>query len=105
MLQLWVLNLIEAVGVKYKYERMMVNCGRPARNSLHNLAGQSIGEEDEDCLTDSKASFNAADHMNSFLVLNKGLSSGTSSPAIVGVQDDNWFTKPTNERRSVQLAG
>ena len=64
----------------------------------------SIGAEDRDCLTDSKASVNAADHKNSFLVLNKGLS-GASNPAMEGVQDDTWFTKPTNERRSVQLAG
>ena len=61
--------------------------------SVHNLVSllgsknESIGAEDRDCLTDSKASVDAADHRNSFLVLNKGLS-GTSNPAMEGVQDD-----------------
>ena len=124
-----VLNLIKAVGVKYRYEGVMVsnydelwqtslhleiahdtanissciprfwirepawtrthvspaNCyktkSKPWRlASVHNLVSllgsknESIGVEDRDCLVDSKASVNAADHRNSFLMLNKGLS-------------------------------
>ena len=42
--------------------------------------------------------------MKSFFVLRSGRR-GANKPATVGVLDDSWFTRPTNERRSERLVG
>ena len=64
----------------------------------------SVGADVSDSLTVRNAVSNSSDQMNSFLVLRSGRR-GARRLATIAVVEESWLTSPTNDRRSVRLAG